>query len=153
MTIPTVDPAVELKHVLKHVLALQPDSTLEMAVKKNGLMSIDEVLANDDAAIATLMYIDGFVKVEDRSKSKPTTPQTLLSGVVTQAGTLHQMWIHQTGQLDPILDWTMIMQTDYVTFMRTILPMYGGTISASVPPPLSKTKSLTSTVTTSNRIL
>jgi len=66
MTIPYIDPTVELTHVLENVLALQPNSALEMAIRQNGLTSIHDVLTNDDAAIAALMYMDGFIKVEDK---------------------------------------------------------------------------------------
>ena len=36
-TLPIVDPETELKHVLEDVLSLRPDSTLEMAIKQNGI--------------------------------------------------------------------------------------------------------------------
>jgi len=62
-----------------------------MAIKQNGLTSIDDVLANDDAAIVTLTHIDGFFKVENEGKKKPTMRQTLLPGIVTQVRTLRQM--------------------------------------------------------------
>jgi len=117
-----------------------------MAIKQNGLRSIDEVFSNDDTAIAALKYIDSFIKVEDGSKKMLSTPQTLLPGVVTHVRTLRQMWTYRTEQFDPILDWRMITQTDYVTLVYTILSMYCGMISASVPPPLSKPRSPTSTV-------
>jgi len=51
MTIPTIDPTVKLKHILENALPLQPNFTLEMAIKQNVLTSIDEVLANHDAAM------------------------------------------------------------------------------------------------------
>jgi len=101
-------------------------------------------LANDDAAIAALTYIAASINVEDGCKKMPSMPQNLLPSPVTQVCTLRQMWIYRNDQLDPILNWTTITWTDYVTFSRTILPLYGGKIPASVLPLQFKTKSLMS---------
>jgi len=137
------DPKTKLKHILKNVLALPSDSTLAMAIKQNGLTSIDIVLTNNDAAIANLKYVDGFIKFEKNAK---LTPQTLLPGVVMHICT-RQMSAYCIEKLDPILDWMDITQNNYIVFLHTILPMYNGTLFASVPPPLLKPKSPTSALT------
>jgi len=140
VTIPYVDPMVKLKHVLEHVLTLPSNSALEMAIIQNSLSSIDDVLANNNEALAALTIRDGFTtvkKMEDGStpKKRGMTTQNLLPGMITHVSNLHQMQTYCIEQLDPIADWTMITWTGYINFMRTILPVYKGTASTPIPPP------------------
>jgi len=136
-----INPMVELMHVLENVLALPPNSALELAIMQNSLSSIDDVLANNDEALAALTFCDGFVTVvksEDGSSPKKrctTMKQNLLSGMVTQIHNLRQMQTYRIEQLNPIADWTTVTRADYITFMRKILPVYKGMASALVPPP------------------
>ena len=137
-TLPIVDPETELKHILEDVLSLRPGSTLEMVIKQNGIADVPDLLSYDDDALAALKYVDGFIKVEEGNKKAEPEQQTLMSGVVNQVGNLRKLKDYRIEQLDPIMDWTTVTRTDFLTFMRMAPTGYAGTLPASVPPPLLK---------------